>query len=51
MIETRESIIEDLRKLGVKINQILVYNPTTDQLKELRDGMMRLNMPRKPVEK
>ena len=42
-METRESIIEDLRKLGVKVNQILAYHPTDKQLKDMRDGLMRLN--------
>jgi hypothetical protein len=42
-METRESIIADLRKLGVQVNQILMYRPTDQQLKEIRDGLLRLN--------
>jgi hypothetical protein len=42
-METRESIIADLRQLGVHVNQILAYRPTDQQLKEMRDGMLRLN--------
>ena len=42
-METRESIIEDLRRLGVKVNQILMYRPTDQQLREMRDGLLRLN--------
>ena len=42
-METRESIIEDLRRLGVHINQILSYRPTDQQLKDMRDGLLRLN--------
>ncbi len=41
-METRESIIDDLRKLGVKVNQILLYNPRTNELKDMRDGLLRL---------
>lgn len=42
-METRESIVADLRRLGVQVNQILSYRPTDQQLKEMRDGMLRLN--------
>jgi len=42
-METRESIIADLRRLGVHVNQILIYHPTDQQLKEMRDGLLRLN--------
>jgi hypothetical protein len=42
-METRESIIADLRRLGVHVNQILSYRPTDQQLKEMRDGLLRLN--------
>jgi hypothetical protein len=42
-METRESIIADLRRLGVNVNQILTYRPRDQQLKEMRDGMLRLN--------
>ena len=42
-METRESIIEDLRRLGVKINQILTYHPTDQQLKDMREGLLKLN--------
>jgi hypothetical protein len=41
-METGESIIADLRRLGVRVNQILSYRPTDQQLKEIRDGMLRL---------
>jgi hypothetical protein len=34
-METRESIIEDSRKLGVKVNQILAYYPTDKELKDI----------------
>ncbi len=40
---TRKSIIEDSRKLGVKVNQILAYHLTDKQLKDMSDGLMRLN--------
>jgi hypothetical protein len=42
-METRESIIADLRQLGSQLNQILIYRPTDQQLKEMRDGLSRLN--------
>ena len=42
-VETRESIIADLRRLGVKVNQILAYHPSDQQLKETRDGLLRLH--------
>jgi hypothetical protein len=42
-METRESIIADLRRLGVHVHQILTYHPTDQQLKEMRDGLLRLN--------
>ncbi len=42
-METRESIIADLRRLGVKVNQILSYHPSDQQLKEMRDGLLRLH--------
>lgn len=42
-METRESIIADLRRLGVHVNQILSYRPTDQQLKEMRDGLLRLS--------
>jgi hypothetical protein len=42
-METRESIIADLRRLGVKVNQMLAYHPSDQQLKEMRDGMLRLH--------
>jgi hypothetical protein len=38
-METRDSIIDDLRRMGVRINAMLFYNPTTQQLKDLRDGL------------
>jgi hypothetical protein len=42
-MESRESIIADLRRLGVQVNQILSYRPTDQQLKDIRDGLLRLN--------
>jgi hypothetical protein len=42
-MESRESIIADLRRLGVQVNQILSYRPTDQQLKDMRDGLLRLN--------
>lgn len=42
-MESRESIIADLRRLGVKVNQILSYRPTDMQLRDMRDGLLRLN--------
>lgn len=42
-MENRESIIADLRQLGVQVNQILSYRPTDQQLKDMRDGLLRLN--------
>lgn len=42
-MENRESIIADLRRLGVQVNQILSYRPKDQQLKDLRDGLLRLN--------
>ena len=41
-MESRESIIADLRRLGVQVNQILSYRPTDQQLKDMRDGLLRL---------
>lgn len=41
-METRESIIDDLRRLGVNVQQILSYRPTDKQLKDMRDGLTRL---------
>jgi hypothetical protein len=51
MSDSRESIIEDLRDFGVKVNQILVLNPTDQQLKDMRDGLMRLYAASKTVSK
>lgn len=42
-MESRESIIADLRRLGVQVNQILGYRPTDQQLKDIRDGLLRLS--------
>jgi len=42
IVETRDSIIDDLRKFEVKVNQILAHRPTDQQLKEMRDGLLRL---------
>ena len=33
-METRQTVIDDLRRLGVKVNQILLFNPSLEQLKE-----------------
>ena len=41
-MESKESIIADLRMLGVQVNQILSYRPTDQQLKDMRDGLLRL---------
>lgn len=41
-MESRESVINELRMLGVKINQILVYHPTDKQLIDMRNGLVRL---------
>jgi hypothetical protein len=38
---TCKSIIADLRRLGVHVNQILLLLPTDQQIKELRDGLFR----------
>jgi len=40
--EPRESIIEDLGELGVRVNEILLYGPTYSQLKAMRDGLRLL---------
>jgi hypothetical protein len=42
-MESRESIIADLRRMGAHVNQILSYRPTDQQLKDIRDGLLRLN--------
>jgi len=42
-MESWEPIIADLRRLGVHVNQILSYRPTDQQLKDMRDGLLRLN--------
>jgi hypothetical protein len=41
-METRQMVIDDLRKLGVKVNQILLFNPSFEELKGMRDGLTRL---------
>ncbi len=41
-METREMVIDDLRKLGVRVNQILILKPSFEQLKGMRDGLLRL---------
>jgi hypothetical protein len=41
-METRQMIIDDLRRLGVRVNQVLLVNPTTEQLKGMRDGLTKL---------
>ena len=48
-METRESLIEDLRRLGVRVNQILSYKPSDQQLRDMRDGLLRLQ--KRPVNK
>ena len=35
-------VIDDLRRLGVRVNQILVLNPSYDQLRGMRDGLIKL---------
>ena len=40
--EPRESIVEDLGELGVRVNEILLYGPTYSQLKGMRDGLRLL---------
>lgn len=47
-METRESLIEDLRNLGVRLNEILACRPTDRELKEIRDGLLRLGGERLP---
>jgi hypothetical protein len=42
-MDSRESIIADLRRMGVQVHQILSYRPTDQQLKDMRDGLLRLN--------
>jgi len=42
-METRESTIADLRRLGIQVDQILTYHPTDQQLRDMRDGLLRLN--------
>ena len=42
IMETRQMVIDDLRRLGVKVNQILIHNPSYEQLKGMRDGLTRL---------
>lgn len=37
--EPRESIVEDLGDLGVRVNDILLYGPTYGQLKGMRDEL------------
>jgi hypothetical protein len=41
-METRQMVIDDLRRLGVKVNQLLVHNPSFEQLKGMRDGLTKL---------
>lgn len=41
-MESRQSIIDDLWRLGLKMNQILVMNPPTDELRALRDGLISM---------
>ena len=40
--ESRYSIIEDLRDLGVNTVAILACNPTAHQLQDMRDGLLKL---------
>lgn len=41
-METRQTVIDDLRRLGVKVNQMLLYNPSLEQLKGVREGLVKL---------
>lgn len=41
-MESRQAIIDELRRLGVNVNQILILRPTDKQLKAVRDGLTRL---------
>jgi hypothetical protein len=38
----RESIIEELRLLGVDVPALLLENPTDKQLQDIRDGLVKL---------
>jgi len=42
IMESRQAIIDELRRLGVNVNQILILRPTDEQLKAVRDGLTRL---------
>lgn len=42
MRETRESIIDELQRLGVNAHQMLVHRPTDKELVDVRNGLMRL---------
>lgn len=39
LLESRESVIRDLEDLGVRISEILPYEPTYGQLRKMRDGL------------
>jgi hypothetical protein len=41
--ETRRTIINDLRSLGVDVDALLMLKPTEKALKDLRDGLLRLS--------
>jgi hypothetical protein len=41
-METRQMVIDDLRRLGVRVNQVLVLNPTYERLRGMRDGLTKL---------
>ena len=41
-METRQMVIDDLRRLGVGVNQVLVLNATYEQLRGMRDSLTKL---------
>jgi hypothetical protein len=49
--DSRELIIEQLRDLRVRVNEILFCNPTEQQLHDMMDGLMALHGATKGVAK
>jgi len=49
--DTRYSIIEELRDLGVNVCEILSCNPSDHQLQDMRDGLLKLSRATKVVSK
>ena len=49
--ESLDSIIEDLRDLGVNVGAILDCNPTSKQLLDMRNGLLKLSEVTKVVRK